>query len=170
MIQFRVAWVDDNNQVQVNRAWRVQFNSAIGPFKGGMRFHPSVNLSILKFLGFEQTFKNALTTLPMGGGKGGSDFNPKGKSEGEIMRFCQALMLELYRHLGPDTDVPAGDIGVGGREVGYMAGMMKKLSNNTMRVYRQRNVVRRQSDPPGSHRLRPDLLHRCHAAAPRAGL
>ncbi len=135
VIQFRVTWVDDQNQVQVNRAWRVQFSSAIGPFKGGMRFHPSVNLSILKFLGFEQTFKNALTTLPMGGGKGGSDFNPKGKSEGEIMRFCQALMTELYRHLGPDTDVPAGDIGVGGREVGFMAGMMKKLSNNTACVF-----------------------------------
>ncbi|AYN27247.1 MULTISPECIES: NADP-specific glutamate dehydrogenase [Buttiauxella] len=135
VIQFRVTWVDDKNQVQVNRAWRVQFSSAIGPFKGGMRFHPSVNLSILKFLGFEQTFKNALTTLPMGGGKGGSDFNPKGKSEGEIMRFCQALMMELYRHLGPDTDVPAGDIGVGGREVGFMAGMMKKLSNNTSCVF-----------------------------------
>ena len=123
VIQFRVVWVDDRNQVQVNRAWRVQFNSAIGPYKGGMRFHPSVNLSILKFLGFEQTFKNALTTLPMGGGKGGSDFDPKGKSDGEVMRFCQALMTELYRHLGPDTDVPAGDIGVGGREVGFMAGM-----------------------------------------------
>lgn len=135
VIQFRVAWVDDKNQVQVNRAWRVQFNSAIGPFKGGMRFHPSVNLSILKFLGFEQTFKNALTTLPMGGGKGGSDFDPKGKSDHEIMRFCQALMLELYRHLGADTDIPAGDIGVGAREVGYMAGMMKKLSNNTAAVF-----------------------------------
>lgn len=135
VIQFRVTWVDDRNQVQVNRAWRVQFNSAIGPFKGGMRFHPSVNLSILKFLGFEQTFKNALTTLPMGGGKGGSDFDPKGKSEGEVMRFCQALMTELYRHLGPDTDVPAGDIGVGGREVGFMAGMMKKLSNNSACVF-----------------------------------
>lgn len=135
VIQFRVAWVDDQNQVQVNRAWRVQFNSAIGPYKGGMRFHPSVNLSILKFLGFEQTFKNALTTLPMGGGKGGSDFDPKGKSDSEIMRFCQALMLELYRHLGPDTDIPAGDIGVGAREVGYMAGMMKKLSNNTASVF-----------------------------------
>lgn len=135
VIQFRVAWVDDRNQVQVNRAWRVQFNSAIGPFKGGMRFHPSVNLSILKFLGFEQTFKNALTTLPMGGGKGGSDFDPKGKSEGEVMRFCQALVTELYRHLGPDTDVPAGDIGVGGREVGFMAGMMKKLSNNSACVF-----------------------------------
>ncbi len=135
VIQFRVTWVDDQGQVQVNRAWRVQFSSAIGPFKGGMRFHPSVNLSILKFLGFEQTLKNALTTLPMGGGKGGSDFDPKGKSQGEVMRFCQALMTELYRHLGADTDVPAGDIGVGGREVGYMAGMMKKLSNTTACVF-----------------------------------
>ncbi|AIR01763.1 glutamate dehydrogenase [Pluralibacter gergoviae] len=135
VIQFRVSWLDDRGQVQVNRAWRVQFSSAIGPYKGGMRFHTSVNLSILKFLGFEQTFKNALTTLPMGGGKGGSDFDPKGKSEGEVMRFCQALMTELYRHLGADTDVPAGDIGVGGREVGFMAGMMKKLSNNTACVF-----------------------------------
>ncbi|HDS1152325.1 TPA: NADP-specific glutamate dehydrogenase [Pluralibacter gergoviae] len=135
VIQFRVSWLDDRGQVQVNRAWRVQFSSAIGPYKGGLRFHPSVNLSILKFLGFEQTFKNALTTLPMGGGKGGSDFDPKGKSEGEVMRFCQALMTELYRHLGADTDVPAGDIGVGGREVGFMAGMMKKLSNNTACVF-----------------------------------
>lgn len=135
IIQFRVCWVDDQGKVQVNRAWRVQFSSAIGPFKGGMRFHPSVNLSILKFLGFEQTLKNALTTLPMGGGKGGSDFNPKGKSDGEVMRFCQSLMTELYRHLGPDTDVPAGDIGVGGREVGFMAGMMKKLSNDTSCVF-----------------------------------
>jgi len=135
VIQFRVAWTDDRGQVQVNRAWRVQFNSAIGPYKGGMRFHPSVNLSILKFLGFEQTLKNALTTLPMGGGKGGSDFNPKGKSQHEVMRFCQALMTELYRHLGPDTDVPAGDIGVGGREVAFMSGMMKKLSNNTACVF-----------------------------------
>ncbi|MEH0875345.1 NADP-specific glutamate dehydrogenase [Pectobacterium cacticida] len=134
-IQFRVAWTDDKGHVQVNRAWRVQFSSAIGPYKGGMRFHPSVNLSILKFLGFEQTFKNALTTLPMGGGKGGSDFDPKGKSQGEIMRFCQALMTELYRHLGADTDVPAGDIGVGGREVGFMTGMMKKLTNNTACVF-----------------------------------
>ncbi|HGJ5883704.1 NADP-specific glutamate dehydrogenase [Arsenophonus sp.] len=135
VIQFRVCWVDDKGNVQVNRAWRVQFNSAIGPFKGGMRFHPSVNLSILKFLGFEQTFKNALTTLPMGGGKGGSDFDPKGKSQAEVMRFCQALITELFRHLGPYTDVPAGDIGVGGREVGFMAGMMKKLSNNTSCVF-----------------------------------
>ena len=135
VIQFRVVWVDDKNQVQVNRAWRVQFSSAIGPYKGGMRFHPSVNLSILKFLGFEQTFKNALTTLPMGGGKGGSDFDPKGKSDAEVMRFCQSLMSELYRHLGSDTDVPAGDMGVGAREVGFMAGMMKKLSNNNACVF-----------------------------------
>ncbi|ELX8380964.1 NADP-specific glutamate dehydrogenase [Providencia vermicola] len=135
VIQFRVCWVDDQGKVQVNRAWRVQYSSAIGPFKGGMRFHPSVNLSILKFLGFEQTLKNALTTLPMGGGKGGSDFDPKGKSYGEVMRFCQSLMTELYRHLGADTDVPAGDIGVGGREVGFMAGMMKKLSNDTSCVF-----------------------------------
>jgi Glutamate dehydrogenase/leucine dehydrogenase len=129
-VQFRVAWVDDEGETQVNRAWRVQHSSAIGPYKGGMRFHPSVTLSILKFLAFEQTFKNALTTLPMGGGKGGADFDPKGRSPGEVMRFCQALMSELFRHLGPDTDVPAGDIGVGAREVGYMAGMMKKLANS----------------------------------------
>lgn len=135
LIQFRVSWVDDEGATQVNRGWRVQHNCAIGPYKGGMRFHPSVNLSILKFLAFEQTFKNALTTLPMGGGKGGSDFDPKGKSEGEVMRFCQALMLELYRHLGPDTDVPAGDIGVGPREIGYMAGMMKRLSNSAACVF-----------------------------------
>ena len=135
VIQFRVTWVDDSGKVNVNRAFRIQHSSAIGPFKGGMRFHPSVNLSILKFLAFEQTFKNALTTLPMGGGKGGSDFDPKGKSDGEVMRFCQALMIELFRHLGPDTDVPAGDIGVGAREVGYMAGMMKKLSNSAGSVF-----------------------------------
>ncbi len=135
LVQFRVSWVDDQGQVQVNRGYRVQHSSAIGPFKGGMRFHPSVDLSVLKFLAFEQTFKNALTTLPMGGGKGGSDFDPKGKSEGEVMRFCQALMLELYRHLGANTDVPAGDIGVGGREVSYMAGMMKKLTNSAECVF-----------------------------------
>ena len=135
IIQFRVAWTDDKGKVQVNRAFRIQFNSAIGPFKGGMRFHPSVNQSILKFLGFEQIFKNALTTLPMGGAKGGSDFDPKGKSDAEVMRFCQALMTELYRHIGPDTDVPAGDIGVGAREVGYLTGMMKKLSNQTGCVF-----------------------------------
>ena len=135
IIQFRVAWTDDKGKVQVNRAFRIQFNSAIGPFKGGMRFHPSVNQSILKFLGFEQIFKNALTTLPMGGAKGGSDFDPKGKSDAEVMHFCQALMTELYRHIGPDTDVPAGDIGVGAREVGYLTGMMKKLSNQTGCVF-----------------------------------
>ncbi len=125
---FRVPWVDDKGEIQVNLGYRVQFNNAIGPYKGGVRFHPSVNLSILKFLGFEQTFKNALTTLPMGGGKGGSDFAPKGKSDAEIMRFCQAFILELWRNLGPDRDIPAGDIGVGGREVGYMYGMYKKLA------------------------------------------
>ena len=126
---FRVPWMDDKHQVHVNRGFRVQFNNAIGPFKGGIRFHPSVNLSIIKFLGFEQIFKNALTTLPMGGGKGGSDFDPKGKSDSEIMRFCQAFMREMYRHIGPETDVPAGDIGVGGREVGYMFGYYKKIRN-----------------------------------------
>lgn len=125
---FRVAWVDDRGEVQTNLGYRIQFNNAIGPYKGGLRFHPSVNLSILKFLGFEQTFKNALTTLPMGGGKGGSDFNPKGKSDAEVMRFCQAFMLELWRQIGPDTDVPAGDIGVGAREIGYLYGMYKKLA------------------------------------------
>ena len=135
VIQFRVAWVDDGGRTHVNRAFRVQHSSAIGPFKGGMRFHPTVNLSILKFLAFEQTLKNSLTTLPMGGAKGGSDFDPKGKSDPEVMRFCQALMTELYRHIGSDTDVPAGDIGVGGREVGYMAGMMKKLSNRSDCVF-----------------------------------
>lgn len=128
-IIFRVPWVDDKGNVQVNRGIRVEFNSAIGPFKGGLRFHPTVNLSILKFLGFEQTFKNALTTLPMGGGKGGSDFDPKGKSDNEVMRFCQAFMNELYRHIGANTDVPAGDVGVGPREIGYMFGQYKKLRN-----------------------------------------
>ena len=129
IITFRVPWVDDKGEVQVNIGYRVQFNSAIGPYKGGLRFHPSVNLSILKFLGFEQTFKNALTTLPMGGGKGGSDFAPRGKSDAEIMRFCQAFMTELYKVIGPDMDVPAGDIGVGGREIGYLFGMYKKLTS-----------------------------------------
>jgi glutamate dehydrogenase (NADP+) len=128
-VMFRVPWVDDKGQVRVNRGFRVQFNNAIGPFKGGLRFHPSVNLSIIKFLGFEQIFKNALTTLPMGGGKGGSDFDPKGKSDGEIMRFCQAFMRELFRHIGAETDVPAGDIGVGGREIGYLFGYYKKIRN-----------------------------------------
>ncbi len=129
LIQFRVPWVDDQGAVKVNRGFRIEMNSAIGPYKGGLRFHPSVNLSILKFLAFEQVFKNALTTLPMGGGKGGSDFDPKGKSDNEVMRFCQSFMSELYRHIGPDTDVPAGDIGVGGREIGYLFGMYKKLKN-----------------------------------------
>ena len=128
-IMFRVPWTDDSGEIQVNRGYRVEFNSAIGPYKGGLRFHPSVNLSILKFLGFEQVFKNSLTTLPMGGGKGGSDFNPKGKSDAEVMRFCQSFMSELSRHIGPDTDVPAGDIGVGGREIGYMFGQYKRLRN-----------------------------------------
>jgi glutamate dehydrogenase (NADP+) len=129
LVTFRVTWTDDQGKVQVNRGYRIQMNSAIGPYKGGLRFHPSVNQGILKFLAFEQIFKNALTGLPMGGGKGGSDFDPKGKSDAEVMRFCQAFMAELYRHIGPDTDVPAGDIGVGGREIGYLFGMYKKLRN-----------------------------------------
>ena len=135
VVMFRVSWVDDHGQVQVNRGYRIQHSMAIGPYKGGLRFHPTVNLSVLKFLAFEQTFKNALTTLPMGGGKGGSDFDPKGKSPGEVMRFCQAFVSELFRHVGADTDVPAGDIGVGGREVGYMTGMMKKLTNRADCVF-----------------------------------
>lgn len=128
-ILFRVPWIDDQGKVQVNRGYRVEFNSAIGPYKGGLRFHPSVNLGILKFLGFEQVFKNSLTTLPMGGGKGGSDFDPKGKSDNEVMRFCQSFMTELFKYIGPDTDVPAGDIGVGGREIGYLFGQYKRLRN-----------------------------------------
>lgn len=135
VIMFRVAWVDDHGDTHVNRGYRVQHNSAIGPYKGGMRFHPTVDLSVLKFLAFEQTFKNALTTLPMGGGKGGSDFDPKGKSPGEVMRFCQAFASELFRHVGSDTDVPAGDIGVGAREVGFMSGMIKKLTNRADCVF-----------------------------------
>ncbi len=137
---FRVSWVDDAGNVQVNLGHRIQFNNAIGPYKGGIRLHPSVNLSILKFLGFEQTFKNALTTLPMGGGKGGSDFNPKGKSDAEIMRFCQAFMLELWRFIGPDTDVPAGDIGTGGREIGFMYGMYKKLQHENTGVFTGKGI------------------------------
>ncbi|HRR58188.1 MAG TPA: NADP-specific glutamate dehydrogenase, partial [Paludibacteraceae bacterium] len=132
---FRVSWVDDRGDVQVNLGYRIHFNNAIGPYKGGLRFSPTVNLSILKFLGFEQTFKNALTTLPMGGGKGGSDFNPKGKSDAEVMRFCQAFMLELWRQIGPDTDIPAGDIGVGAREIGYLYGMYKKLARENTGVF-----------------------------------
>ena len=129
VILFRVPWVDDQGEVQVNRGFRIEMNSAIGPYKGGLRFHPSVNLGILKFLAFEQVFKNALTTLPMGGGKGGSDFDPKGKSDNEVMRFCQSFMTELFRHIGPNTDVPAGDIGVGGREIGFLFGQYKRLRN-----------------------------------------
>jgi len=129
VVMFRVPWIDDNSEVQINRGYRIQMNSAIGPYKGGLRFHPSVNLSILKFLAFEQVFKNSLTTLPMGGGKGGSNFDPKGKTDNEVMRFCQSFMTELYRHIGPNTDVPAGDIGVGGREIGYLFGQYKKIRN-----------------------------------------
>ena len=129
VIQFRCPWQDDSGNMQVSRGFRVQFNQGIGPYKGGLRFHPSVNLSIIKFLGFEQIFKNALTTLPMGGGKGGSDFNPKGKSDGEVLRFCQSFMTELAKHIGPDCDVPAGDIGVGGREIGFLFGQYKRLTN-----------------------------------------
>lgn len=147
---FRVTWTDDKGTVQTNLGYRVQFNNAIGPYKGGIRFHASVNLSILKFLGFEQTFKNALTTLPMGGGKGGSDFNPRGKSDGEIMRFCQAFMLELWRNLGPDRDVPAGDIGVGGREVGYMYGMYKKLARENTGTFTGKGLEF------GGSRIRPE--------------
>lgn len=140
IITFRVPWVDDQGKVQVNLGYRVQFNSAIGPYKGGLRFHASVNLSILKFLGFEQTFKNALTTLPMGGGKGGSDFSPRGKSDAEIMRFCQAFMNELYRYIGPEIDIPAGDIGVGGREIGYLFGQYKKLTRDFSGVLTGKNL------------------------------
>ena len=129
VVSFRVAWIDDNEEIQVNRGYRIEMNSAIGPYKGGLRFHPSVNLSVLKFLAFEQVFKNALTTLPMGGGKGGSDFDPKGKSDTEVMRFCQSFMTELFRHIGPNKDIPAGDIGVGGREIGYLFGQYKRLKN-----------------------------------------
>ncbi len=128
-IIFRVPWLDDKGDIQINRGFRIEMNSAIGPYKGGLRFHPTVNLGILKFLAFEQVFKNSLTTLPMGGAKGGSDFDPKGKSDNEVMRFCQSFMSELYRHIGPDTDVPAGDIGVGGREIGYLFGQYKRLRN-----------------------------------------
>ena len=141
VILFRVPWVSDNGEVMINKGYRVQMNSAIGPYKGGIRFHSSVNLSILKFLAFEQTFKNSLTTLPMGGGKGGSDFNPKGKSDMEIMRFCQSFVTELYRHIGPDTDVPAGDIGVGGREVGYMFGQYKRLQNEFTGTYTGKGIT-----------------------------
>ncbi|MBQ7088551.1 MAG: NADP-specific glutamate dehydrogenase [Clostridia bacterium] len=150
VIIFRVPWVDDNGKIQVNRGYRVQFNSAIGPYKGGLRFHPSVNLSIIKFLGFEQTFKNSLTSLPMGGGKGGSDFDPRGKSDKEIMAFCQSFMTELFRHVGPDTDVPAGDLGVGAREIGYMFGQYKRLVN------RYEGVLTGKGLPYGGSLIRPE--------------
>src|SRR5271157_4750375 len=140
VIMFRVTWTDRHGEVQVNRGYRVQMNSAIGPYKGGLRFHPSVTLGTLKFLAFEQTFKSALTTLPMGGGKGGSDFDPKGKTDEEVMRFCQAFMNELYRHIGPDTDVPAGDMGVGGREIGYLFGYYKKLRNEFTGVFTGKGI------------------------------
>jgi len=158
-ILFRVPWMDDRGETQVNKGFRVQFNNAIGPYKGGLRFHPSVNLGIIKFLGFEQIFKNSLTTLPMGGGKGGSDFDPKGKSDAEVMRFCYAFMCELFRHIGPDTDVPAGDIGVGGREIGFMYGMYKKTPQRTYRrTHGQGRRLGRQPDSPPGHRLWGNLL------------
>ena len=150
ILQFRVNWIDDKGNVQTNMGYRVQHNNAIGPYKGGIRFHSSVNASILKFLAFEQTFKNSLTTLPMGGGKGGSDFSPRGKSNAEVMRFCQAFMLELYRHIGPDEDVPAGDIGVGGREVGYMFGMYKKLTHQFC------GILTGKGQEFGGSRIRPE--------------
>ena len=159
-IMFRVPWVDDSGQIQVNRGFRVQFNSAIGPYKGGLRFHPSVYLGIIKFLGFEQIFKNSLTGLPIGGAKGGSDFDPKGKSDAEVMRFCQSFMTELYKYIGADVDVPAGDIGVGGREIGFMYGQYKKLTGLLRGCSdRQRADLGRQPGPHGSHRLRPGLFH-----------
>ena len=140
VVSFRVAWIDDNEEIQVNRGYRIEMNSAIGPYKGGLRYHPSVNLSVLKFLAFEQVFKNALTTLPMGGGKGGSDFDPKGKSDTEVMRFCQSFMTELFRHIGPNKDIPAGDIGVGGREIGYMFGQYKRLKNEFSGVFTGKGI------------------------------
>ncbi len=150
IIKFRVPWVDDNGKVQVNRGYRIQFNSAIGPYKGGLRFHPTVNESIIKFLGFEQTFKNSLTTLPMGGGKGGSDFDPNGKSDGEVMRFCQSFMTELVKYIGPDTDVPAGDIGVGAREIGYLFGQYKRIQNEFT------GVLTGKGRPYGGSLIRPE--------------
>ena len=140
VVSFRVAWIDDNEEIRVNRGYRIEMNSAIGPYKGGLRFHPSVNLSVLKFLAFEQVFKNALTTLPMGGGKGGSDFDPKGKSDTEVMRFCQSFMTELFRHIGPNKDIPAGDIGVGAREIGYMFGQYKRLKNEFSGVFTGKGI------------------------------
>lgn len=174
VLMFRVSWVDDRGEVQVNRGYRIQHSASIGPYKGGIRFHPSVNLSILKFLAFEQTFKNALTTLPMGGGKGGSDFDPKGRSQGEVMRFCQAFVAELFRHIGSDTDVPAGDIGVGGREIGYMAGMMKKLSNRADCVFTGKglsfggSLIRPEATGYGTVYFAEEML--CHAGRSMAGM
>lgn len=165
IVMFRVSWMDDRGEVRVNRGYRIQHSLAIGPYKGGLRFHPSVNLSILKFLAFEQTFKNALTTLPMGGGKGGSDFDPKGKSEAEVMRFCQAFATELFRHVGAYTDVPAGDIGVGGREVGYLAGMVKKLTNRADCVFTGKglsfggSLIRPEATGYGTVYFAQEMLH-----------
>ena len=172
VLMFRVPWQDDQGTYRVNRGFRIQMNSAIGPYKGGLRFHPSVNLGILKFLAFEQVLKNSLTTLPMGGGKGGSDFDPKGKSDGEVMRFCQSFMTELFRHIGPDTDVPAGDIGVGGREIGFLFGQYKRLQKRVLRrPDRQGSQLGRLADPPGGHRLRRRVLRVRDArhAGPDAG-
>ena len=151
VIEFRVVWEDDTGKVNVNRGYRVQFNSAIGPYKGGLRFHPAVNLSMMKLLGFEQTFKNSLTSLPIGGGKGGSDFNPRGRSDAEIMHFCQAFMTELYRHIGPDVDVPAGDLGVGGKEIGYLFGQYKRIKN----AY-ENGVLTGKGFSYGGSRIRPE--------------
>ncbi|WP_133001114.1 NADP-specific glutamate dehydrogenase [Luteimonas arsenica] len=170
IIVFRVAWVDDHGDVQVNRGYRVQHNNALGPYKGGLRFHPSVDLSVLKFLAFEQTFKNALTTLPMGGAKGGSDFNPKGRSPGEVMRFCQAFAIELSRHIGAHTDVPAGDIGVGSREIGFMAGMVKRIANRADCVFTGKgtafggSLMRPQSTGYGTVYFAQEMLERTGAA------
>ena len=168
VVMFRVSWVDDKGQVQVNRGYRVQMNSAIGPYKGGLRFHPTVNLGVLKFLAFEQVFKNGLTTLPMGGGKGGSDFDPKGKSDAEVMRFCQAFMSELYRHIGNTVDVPAGDIGVGAREIGYMFGQYKKLTGRFDGILTGRGA--KLGRQPSAHRgywIRTSIFHSKHAKKSR---
>ncbi len=173
IIIFRVPWVDDNGKVQVNRGYRVQFNSAIGPYKGGLRFHPSVNLSVVKFLGFEQILKNSLTTLPMGGGKGGSDFDPHGKSDGEVMRFCQSFMTELYRHIGQFTDTPAGDIGVGAREVGYMYGQYKKIVDRFgggVITGKGPLLLRRGAQAPEKRQLRGQEGHRVRLRQRRAVL
>ena len=168
IIKFRVPWVDDNGKVQVNRGFRVQFNSAIGPYKGGLRFHPSVYEGIIKFLGFEQIFKNSLTGLPIGGGKGGSDFDPKGKSDMEVMRFCQSFMTELSKHIGADTDVPAGDIGVGGREIGYLYGQYKRLRNEFTGVLTGNGPhLRRKPCKNRSNRLRSLLFHERDASRPQ---